>query len=529
MIISYEKINSIIHDYYFSTRREGENLLSFDEIDLNEVCKKIGCSKIELLNELRRHLRFDWMFTIKYEDDIPLSFGIIFLQTYAGYLMQRDEGDRITHRAYNPHLCRLLNVYNNQLQQLYRGDYYYLSTPIQEQIWFGTRDYLKNHDHYIELPASKKSAGRHVQFPFSQILLNLTDLKHLTTWFEQVNLHSTTPIGLEDFIGLIKNKHYKFDSFLTNHAKAVFTKHVDKRHRIYQQIFDYFKSWDGTVYDKDNIEKGRRYSFEEKEQYRLIRTKEKWQVATLNSKKIIDHQSLTRRFFKKLALKFKVKFLIFQEIPFYDEEFELVNRFELNSRHVIMLQRDVAFVEYIKLRKLSNVDKKVCDGLYLFDVFTDKEFTDLGWKNLVRNIPWKLRGGLKLSRNVWLFGAGPIMEIFTDCIIRIDSKKIILRAGELYSLQHYDPDKYIIQTTDYTDISFYIEIGEDCDRTNFQTEGWNLAEWRVEGSDYQLTGLRLKNTLNASSPIRNWINVHVNKKVSVNKKLINKAIVRAKP
>lgn len=533
MPMHYIEINKVIHTYFFEKYEKGDVLLFFEEADWTLIASKTRYRKEEFIQKLVSCLQEDWTCTTAYPSGVFQGFGLLALQTYAAYLMQKASDDSFTENAYNQQLCDLLKIEMSQLQRLFRGNH--APTTIQDEVWGNMNLYLAQNGYSLDIPLPSTGPGRFVQYPKSQALLNTEDLKVLTAWFYRINLRPHTPISVTAFCDLIRHRHLQFDSYLSSHGEAIFKKFTQKKQRIYRQIFNFYQKWDGTVYEplKNSREIVEKDISETIETLLLLKERDVFKlflkVGTNDElKQIVINDQLFKNLKNILNEIIHGKFLIFNELPFYEDEFEWSNMMEMDNRTVIITSMDSHHI-FFYLNNINFITRKEYGNLVLFEFITTEEMKDSCLKKYFRFYPFKLEGGLKTNRKTWLEGCGPRLKGLTDCRGYINEHEFELKAGEMMSLEHYRADKYTIKIQDYSATQFYIEPYVNNCKQVAMDGGWNLEKWQTTSERADLKGLSFFKTKQVASTIQSWIRLNTGIADSYTQEtIVLKALKRAK-
>jgi len=515
--MNYSIINKTIHDYIFRIHPKGAHLLlAFDEYAINEIVKILGCTEKELLVSLSSKLNRDWSDLLQEEKDtVPSYFGLLALQSYAAFLMHNDE--EFTENAYIKRFETLLGN-KSRSQQLFRGisnDKLYL----QDKIWKSAKEYILSKGYLSNLPEPKERAGRNVQYPKSQALLNMEDLRSITAFFKNINLQSEGNFSINSFISLLESYDLRGGDYLTIRAKKLFEEEMN-RSSLFAQIFNFYQLWDGAVYLKD------RELLKEVETYPLILFWEEQELIYGEQDPI--NVDLKNVFTQLGDIGFEShyrKLLIFKTIPQYPNDFQLTRFIEVGQEVVFIVDKNL---QPRVFGYISERGEKLAFGNHVAIRFIIKE-RDLDGllERYIKAYPIKLKHGLRLGRkNVWLEGAGPIVS-FTEEVkeawVNEEKRKVV---NNTIAFTDMPISEYIIKIRNHTNVKFKIV------RPTFSatpvlvesTEKWTLPKWNFEkGDDISLHGLvvNFSKTKN-KHPIRYWITDQLSRDVNGKSKRISK-------
>lgn len=527
---TYPYLNEVIRKYFFRKYDTGEVNLFFGETDLQAIADENNLSSDDFLSKLSSFFRNDWTSVLTSNDDSFQGFGLIFLQTYAAYLMQKHE--QYTENKYSNHLENLLKIDTTRLQGFFRANANDDSL-VQDYLWQSAQTYLKQKGYHISIPQPRTGKGRFVQYPLSQSLLNTEDLKVLTPWFEVAELSVSRRIGLKDFILIIQRSHSVLEEYWSLHAEKVLNKFTTQKERIYAQIFNFYQNWDGKIYRK-NEETG---SIEETE--KQIGTEDfllqkKGDILKLYSDFNSDNPTEITMNADVLKLLYKNnsrsnKLAIFTEIEGYKNEFELTGKLEIGEQAIIMINRDSSPNEFAFLQKETSCKLiKVYKALHCYELTPDASIKNSFLNDFIRNYPFRITGGLKITRKSWMQNCGPFLQISMNCELRIEEEIHNFKAGETFSFHDYPSERYIIKVRGYTSSVFIIEPAmNNCINPPEERKGWNVNNWEID-DNYNLQGLRFSANETDVSSLRSWINLNTNHKKSKQDSIVLQALKRAK-
>ena len=453
-----------------------------------------------------------------------MYFGVIALQCLAASEMEKD--DQNNANAYQIRLKSILNIENDyELQLLFKGN---SIKPIQEELWYEAKRYLKEeYNLNLEIPERKEHAGRYVQYPKSQSLLNSEDLKYFTVFFLE-------EFQIKEFIDFFYFEN-RFNSRLSslNLSKRTLILLADplKRKLCIHQVFNYYCNWDGEVFDFDISRKTilkTQIGSPDKYHKLFLLFEQGLPVFYINDKMIAENHIFTLiEYFKFHRNK---NMIIFKESEYYPNEYE-------NSRFIYMDTPCYILIDMIKrsyeLESLenNNIGKIEIGDTYV--LFKLKLSDNLRRSFLAEYInephPIKLSGGIRLNRKFeYLQGYGPTIFSNYEYVIIFESKKY-----------EYSPEKssiglYKIRVDNYPDVEFtIINKAEQLDCIKSKRKGWNLKCLCID-EKFDLEGLIINSDKrNNKSLIREWI--QINLKSSFSKKfkytsnnLLIKAIANSK-
>lgn len=233
--MTYQEFNRRIFHFYQARSTSSFCILSITKKEIEDI---IPLSEVAKFTQLR----YSWEGLLNSREGLPQYFGLLAIQCLAASFMHKDKIN--AEDAYKIRLCQLLDLAGNQeLHALFKGDS--ADRPVQEEIWYSAKHFFKKHFRQdLDIPARTMYAGRYVQYPKSQSLLNLEDLKHFTSFFATEFYPGETlpfPFFKQRLEAALLNLQ------LTNRTWEIIQE-SQKREKCLQQVFEYFNTWDGTIY-----------------------------------------------------------------------------------------------------------------------------------------------------------------------------------------------------------------------------------------------------------------------------------------
>lgn len=492
--MNYTDFNKAVLKFYVERSNTSFCNLAIDEYDVNNIP-----IDLPFFEELQRN----WNKLLETIDDIPQYFGLIAMQCLAASQRQADTENDIGENEYQIRLKKLLGIENDTiLQQLYRGQD--IQNPIQEQIWFAAKDFLQvKFGLELNIPNRNAYAGRYVQYPKSQSLLTKEDLKRFTGFFSE---------------HFVVGESISFDYFKEERKSN--TQNIELRPRTrnllndeqkkefcYLQIFNYFNTWDGTVYDflqNQNQSKQRQNQYTQTT--RLILYFENNEPAIHWNRDIIAWKEV----FKIQNYKyFDKNLLLFSEHEYYKTEYENIRVLEENKIGYIILNSVQKPNEYVCLNQNNLGKTDLGNSIFLYKVNSND--IDLG-KNFKLN-PAKLKGGIRLDRKkTYLLGFPPTVECDEAFSIMFKHKRF---ENDFFS----KVGVYKVRVNGYKDIEVEIkapQIKKEIITT--KDKGWNIQNLSFEREKPELEGaiLNIVQKEITQSITRNWIDANLDKSKSKN-------------
>lgn len=487
--MTYSEINKAIQTYFCRENNCGEVLFCFDEDSVEQISNSVNLDRDDLLSLLKKVSCKSWAGFINIEDGIFQGYGILFLQSYAAYLMR--ETDDISPQSYNERLADLLLIDTGRLQLLYAENIE--NQSVQDRLWSLLQTDLSKQDFVLKIPFPSKNAGRYVQYPKSQALLNTNDLQLLTGWFLNRKLSPRFGYDFTFILKLLKDIRREFDDYLTPHARKVFDTDRETKQRIYRQIFNYFQKWDGTVYRYKTGDDGQLLSSDTCPEVLLtLRDKEinfYFLRETHDAEKI--QKDIIYAVKEKCHFSLSLSTAVFAEAENYKNEYVLSHRVLVGQQAAILVDKIMNNRLYAHLNKIVQPENKLNHGKYNLFLFEISESMTSGLlSEYIRHYPIRLRGGLKTDRKSWLAGCGPNLICESPCKVRFRQEIYEMSAGDSICLQNLPPEKYTINIDDYTPMIFYITASQNNCSSEYPQSGWNVL-FNPVNSDFLLNGIQV--------------------------------------
>ena len=500
--MDYLTFNQRILEFYIGRCNTSTITLEIEEIEINER----GFNEIPKLD-----FRSDWSKFNKSIQSVPQYFGLIAIQCYAASLMEKD--DFGGHNNYQVRLNGIIGISIQKLQALFKGKD--VKNPIQEKIWYSAKEYLSNiHGLTLEIPEKRISGKyRHVQYPKSQCLLKIEDLKHFTSFFSEY-----FRIGEEISFSNFKTILEKEINFINLSDRANFLlEQTETKSKCFYQIYNYFTSWNGEVFNYINNQK---------------RTTLK-NTNTSSSIFLIFENGLPLLYINQENIKtsdifmisnynyFYKNILLFNQSEYYPNEFEDSRFLYYGNECFILLEKQFRPNEFNKLSYLCETHNviQLSINLVLFKLEINENVKWQLGKFVLNDNPFKLFGGIRLSRKrEYLFGFGPLVK----------SESIKYFKNNLsteYNCQTSTSGEYKIKIPGQKDIKFTIleanDLGSNIER---KSVGWNLKKYVLDDNDIDIEGLNLiESQIQENRRIRKWIEEQIRSKNRVrNSNTLNK-------
>lgn len=533
---NFQFFNRAIYDLFFAQVPKGSHvILSIDTHVFNELCGKID--KNLILSEVRRLFRQNWEFAFKKDrDKVPNFLGLIGIQVYAACSMHKD--NRYSARAYNPRLCDLLCIDRSTLDQYFYPKY-------QEKLWQEFESWAVKQGFFVSLPSKKTGPGRYIQYPLSQSLLNQEDLQWLPLLFEKAGLRPFEALSFDDFISIISGVDR--GNFLTNHYYNLKEQLIaeDRIESFNKQIFAFYLSWSGELPSPKVLNTIERRAANKIPTGTLVFNSEnltsgrfKLSIYDESENQISEVDSSDPKLFEKVSRDYRLshsdkRVIIFIKNSDYDDEWDESRFIEFDQDCLILLGKDKNYIQdFIHL--LDKEHSKYSGrfyNVYKVNISAGENFLPC-YEFLfpVSQKPFIVKNGLKLSRKIWMHGAGP--DFFFPEPIRawLDGGEINL-DDSLFSCRDLDVGEHVLNVKDHAPFRFYIETYQDFlieDHSGWQIDLKENA-WRPIPEGYHISGM--KHFFSAdknSSSHRMWIDALLGREEEQpSTKLVTMAITRA--
>lgn len=419
--------------------------------------------------------------------DIPQYFGLLAIQCYAATLMENDHDGSI--KAYKLRLMQLINLKTieelNGLFEEHLG-----GRPIQESIWLAAQKYVVDHwGQQLTLPFVRTHAGRYVQFPKSQALLNKEDLKNFALIFGQ---YFPAPENISfDYFRNHLNGYFKEIS--SERVRNIFTDPL-KSDAAYKQAYNYFLSWSGTyqpVWPKHAAAKS-------SQQIILVFDKELPRFYSLSNLMEVSGEKILK---SSDFYSFHKELKIFNKKEYTEDEYEDSPSIHSNEECYILL-RNYNPIDVYKFLLNRHLEKfNLPDNHTLFRILPDESVINTVLKEYssVQHLI-KLSGGLRItSRRVYFSRLGPTIQAKTKYQVFLHG--ILVHYNPLACIQGI----YIVQAENSVGISFIItersSLSKIVETRNF---GWRFSDLSL-GNAPEMEGALLTVGAKNEEPITTWL------------------------
>jgi hypothetical protein len=513
---TYEHFNTRIYTTFFSSESAGNFVgVHVDDDFIAAVASELTLSVEGFLEIVARDVQSDWSIHIHRRlVEKPMYLGLIAMQMYAAYLM--DKNDEYGEAAYNPRLCQLLRIEEHQLQQLYR--------EYQDPLWKGFGTWCGTNGFIVQLPLMRRGPGRYTQYPLTQALLNRKDLKRLPYVFDYVGLRCAESLFFTDFMDLLRHadKHPRVTTHYLKVKKRVLYSGMEIP--FYQQIFAYYHSWDGLLPEFEEVDSDQYPSSNHQGGNFQLTTDNACseiiirddQDTAVNAQSLDDPMALT-----KLQRTYRVLqngMLFFTASTDYEDLWENQRYLERDRHCQIIAPKSKQVAKMLgpneNILLYSNNYFDVARFYYSDNLVLDEAFDNC----FFRRPQVRLKGGLKLSRRQWLYGAGPLLYFLQAGDYYLNGQKLSFQAEEVYSCAESVPGRYALKHKDHSPVVFYIEEAREQSGVTLPVTGWQINAqtntWAPGKTDFTLSGLLfiVISDGTVSTPFREWITANTDPK-----------------
>nr|WP_315240185.1 hypothetical protein [uncultured Flavobacterium sp.] len=456
------------------------------------------------------------------DDDIryPKYFGLLALQCYAAAKMERD--GVVSANNYKKRFREITGLSSDQLletmfKETYKG------IPIQEYIWEQARDFLnRKYKINISIPLVTKGAGRYVQYPKSQVVLNQEDLKEYLKFYLEVK-NEFENISYFEFHKYYLNKINRYSNcFKRNNNRNNLFSPIENKIKL-KQIFDFYcsENWRDLVIDEPasiaNVD---------------IKINTNY-ILTINHKvvKLYDY------FFNEIIFsnsKFSNvsvgDFHSFKKSYEYPDEFNYVEKLELEFDYIFILNKRDLILNKKFSQNFEEINVDYGDVVIFKGFISEFTLSEVFSDRIVETFPITLKG-IKVSRKAeYLASQGP--EIINNKNIPISIYWNNQRL-HTYEKKNAQIGSYSIRIPGYSYVKFKIidnpTIQGVVDEFKY---GWELGSFTIQENNFNIQGLFLKdneNECNTPLTINTWIKLQKDKaKIKSTKNLILKVLSKCK-
>lgn len=448
-----------IDDRIFSKDNMGTSVaFVVDNSLINEFCKKNSISERDLMNAVRHNL-------YSYSNNIIHIKGILAIQLYAAS-KRANEGD-VSVRNYKYRLSQILNWDMDELRKWMEEH--------QEKYWESFYQWCDANFFFVAKCKPKTGTWRYVQYPLMQSRCVFTDedLKYIASAFVDSNLISGEDLSEYEFWRNV-NRESITNYFETNHSKGV--KENSRTEEDYlKQIFNYYLRWNGE-YKRRFYPQIKKQKGTATDSY-LYLTEDFTRLEIRNSNlELIRRFNVSNLSYEEICKYFYIKrkgLILFKRDDVYENYWQ-------ETRYVTTGEEGIAIVFIDAIDKWNNrmfdTLVKIYANIFIYKVtesfdtrflYTSKRF-------------YSLEGGLKIGRQRYIEGAGPILSITEQCKYWIDGN-LNETDQERINLSHLAVGNHTIRFLNYKKIEFQIVP------TTVSSPRWldSYNKWIINRQDYQ--------------------------------------------
>ncbi len=532
----YKKFNKFIYNYFFKKENRGETIvMAVDESVMDEFYRKHNVTEEEFRFKINKEFGYSWYSVLSETQKIPQLFGFIAIQIYVAHLMY--DGDGYTATAYRPRLATFLSIEEKyELKVLFES--------CQDKAWKMLRKWAKRNDFILHIPKQKELVWnrRYVTYPLSQALLNQEDLNKAPLLFEKVRLKPNEILSFKDFKYLLDKAERR--TYLSNHYKNVkerLIRDFQNDDLLKHQLFDFYNyKWDG--YYLEELENGKTQQNKRKgnnNNYTVL-TKDFKTINvyddtdnSLKNEILVNQQDLFRKLEKYYTFP-NDEISIFIKHKEYGDYIG-TRYLETNKTFILICKKFSEPCSVVNKLDADYVDfSNSYYGIYIVQI-SDSSSTHYYWKHLfsLGSKICSLEGGLKLSRKVWMKGAGPTIRFEKKTKVFLNGSKLNIDNNLLYSMLEYPEGTYVLVFGEFSPERFVIKAPEFV-TTELIEAGWKINEkepyWEITKEIYQISGLSTKFPVKQErASVRTWV-VALNSKSNTkkNSSLVINAIKQSK-
>lgn len=507
---NYLDFNLWAYNYYLE-RNTISNIgtLAIEVTEIENYCKRNSCDL-----KFKEIISYDWSKLLLQETNkIPKYFGLIALQCYAASMMQ-DDG--ISNTGINDYQTRFIGVSGiTNIQELQgKFKFEFMGNPIQEKIWIEAKKFLSKIDFEILIPDQSKGAGRYVQYPKKQVVLNQEDLKEYFNLFEVIK-EKFDVISFSEFKKYFKNNFNKYqfkrrNNLINNRSE------IENNIKV-KQIFDFYCSDNWRDLKKElpiNKEKGIQTNY-------ILSYNE----FVENKIKLFKGESSEICFSRSLFEKNSIKGIVFfKKSEEYNNEYDFINYLEEGKEYILVTNNKFS----------STILKKITEN------FTDIEY-EFGeysfYKGIIdrTKVPIEFIEILKESYPLEIVGVKisqkrQYLKSYPPFIL--NSKNVNYKIIPDYNLSDPNIGNYKIRVPGFSNLNFEIVENPYLNSVVYPRNiGLKLKDLNIVENNFDVQGLQYfgkeefkKENLN----INNWIKAQTRKTKIETSNIILKSIIKSK-
>lgn len=304
----------------------------------------------------------------------------------------------------------------------------YILREVQEEIWIDTYNKLQKKNIKFIIPPKREYAYRYVQYPLSQVILTTSEmyriLKKLNIKITDSNNKNLTIVDFKKIVNANKEIMNNIYEKASNRIKSNnFIK--EQKEIITQQLYSYYITVNFTqkIYNKIYIKK----EININNSYSLKITDNKYFVTQYKNtySKLLDSKEINNLEYSMTDNG--IRYLLWYKVP-YEENWTYTNViYKKYCEYCIMCENTTINLTWL----MNNFKiKPLISGKYLFIFFNANNIDKL--IKLNSNYTDKFftypiyYSGQRISRNMYEYKNGPILNINENSLILINGKKLLI-------------------------------------------------------------------------------------------------------
>ena len=469
-----------------------------DEDLMRQFCKSSEVSESDVMKDSKGYLYY-------YNLNILELKGLLAIQTYAACKLA--SGNGYTARNFRQQLSMLLNWDINYELQPWMVEH-------QENYWERLYIWCIENDFSIPICLRTLGKGRYTQYPLRQIkgVFTVEELKYIACAFVDKGLHPDDDLTYDEFWNIVYWEELNVSNkyLISKHARQLYAT-IDYKSDALQQIYGYFNRWDGEYLERKitggsasrrTETSGRKLYLDEDLQNLIVADK------NMNNPEVYSLCKLPYKTFQKGSGSRK-KWIMFSEDNVYGG-WQEVHSLELGEEGRSLIWEVDAYSQFGGLPPLiSYAHCKV------YRVTSEDNF----WRQFYANQrPYRLEGGLKVSRDTYLFGGTPILKLDGSQKFWVDNNHVEAEEGR-YDLSYLGEGRHEIRIRGYKPITINI-VTPSAAKMPATVGGWHISRrdkvWTyhaerdgVRGMDFTAAGVKQGWSNTAERPVlETWARLH---------------------
>lgn len=497
MTETFKSFCSFIKQEFFSTDAVGEEVsFAVDKYTIQKFCISNNISETELINSARREYR-------KYCHTQEQILGLLAIQLYAASL--RKEEYLYSRRNYTIRLRELLNWDDN--------DWKNWMSSYQDNYWEMFYNWCSSHGFFIQRCEPYDGPCRYVQYPIehSKNVFTEDDLLYISNCFVENHLSPGEDISYSEFNRIIG--HYDIERTIkypeVKHAIGVLENSRCKDDYL-RQVYNFYLRWDGL--SKEKLTHKHVSASNESIASQLYMTEDLKTLEFRTKDMVLQEPKLNIDNLSYNTIKSRYSFrrknnlvIIFKRDDIYDNYWQETRYLEPGSvgRAIVFKQQYPRYFPQQTILKSTN---------YITIIEISKEYDPFDCYSEEK--PFSIIGGLKIGRDKYLLGAGPMISVSKNVPFWINGE----RHEGIGDYQITQQGKNIVKFRDYRSIEINIVAHQKQQHiwSNNYTK-WFLdkknGKWEPSKEDGQVIGLDFSlmcpKTKTNTNVLTRWANFHI--------------------